>query len=104
MYRNFHVHSPTDGLVGCFHVLSIVNSAAMNTGEHMSCNSGFLGVYAQQRDCWIIWQFYFQIFKESLCCSLPGSNPSGSSELEAGMELASGKGLFNQKYKEIRRE
>ena len=31
----------------------------------MSFNSGFLGVYAQQ---WVIWEFYFQFFKESLHC------------------------------------
>ena len=29
-------------------------------------NSGFLRVYAQQWDCWVIWQFYFQVF---CCCS-----------------------------------
>ena len=26
--------------------------------------SGLLGVYAQEWDCWVIWQFYFQFFKE----------------------------------------
>ena len=26
-------------------------------------NTGFLGVYAQQWDCWVIWWFYFQFFK-----------------------------------------
>ena len=31
--------------------------------------SGFLSVYAQQWDCWIIRQFYFQFFKESPHCS-----------------------------------
>ena len=31
---------------------------------------------------------------------LPGSSPGGSREFEVGMESASGKGLFNQKYKE----
>ena len=38
-------------------------------GTHVSFNSGFLGVYAQQWDSWVIWQFYFQIFKESPHCS-----------------------------------
>ena len=28
-------------------------------------NSGFLRVYAQQWDCWVIWQFYSQFLKES---------------------------------------
>ena len=31
-------------------------------GTRVSFNSGFLGVYAQQWDCWVIWQFYFQLF------------------------------------------
>ena len=31
--------------------------------------SGFLGVYDQQWHCWVIWQFYFQFFKESPHCS-----------------------------------
>ena len=30
---------------------------------HVSFNFGFLGVYAQQWDCWVLWQFYFQFFK-----------------------------------------
>ena len=35
-------------------------------GTLVSFPSGFLSVYAQQWDCWIIRQFYFQFFKESL--------------------------------------
>ena len=38
-------------------------------GTHVSFNYGFLGVYAQQWDCWVIRQFYFQFFKESPQCS-----------------------------------
>ena len=29
----------------------------------VSVNSGFLGVYAQQWDCWVVWQFYFQFLR-----------------------------------------
>ena len=36
------IHSSADWHSGCFHALAMVNSAAMNTGEHMSFNSGFL--------------------------------------------------------------
>ena len=38
-------------------------------GTRVSFPSGFLSVYAQQWDCWIIRQFYFQFFKESPHCS-----------------------------------
>ena len=34
-------------------------------GTRVSFNSGFLDMYAQQWDCWVVWQFYFQFFKES---------------------------------------
>ena len=36
MYHSFLVHSSADGHLGCFYVLAMINSAAMNIGVHVS--------------------------------------------------------------------
>ena len=55
MYHCILIHSSADGHVGCFHVLDIVNSAAVNIGVHVSLSilvslvympsSGIAGLY-----------------------------------------------------------
>ena len=69
MYHSFLIHLSADGDLGCFHVLATVNSAALNIGVHMPLSILVCLVYAQQWYCWVLWQFYFQFFKESSHCS-----------------------------------
>ena len=66
MYHSFLIHSSADGDLVCFHVLSFCKQCCdEHWGTRISFNSGFLCVYAQQWDGWVVWQFYFQFFRES---------------------------------------
>ena len=41
MYHSFLIHSSADGHLGCFQVLAMINSAAMNIGVHVSLSDLF---------------------------------------------------------------
>ena len=55
MFQSFLIHSFADGHLGCYHVLAMINSAAMNFGVHVSLSvlvslvcmpsSGMVGSY-----------------------------------------------------------
>ena len=45
MFHIFLIHSSVDGYLGCFHVLVIVNSAAMNIEIHISFSIKVLSGY-----------------------------------------------------------
>ena len=66
MYHKFFIHSSVDGHLGCFHVLAIVNSAAMNNRIHVSLSilvsSGFM---PRSGSAWSYCGFIPSFFKES---------------------------------------
>ena len=87
MYYNFFVYLSVDGHLGCFHVVAIVNSAAVNIGVHVSFSimissgcmpsSGTVGAYG----CFtpgflrslhtVLLSGYITLHSHQLCKSVP---------------------------------
>ena len=78
MYHSFVIHSSMDS-PRCQWTSRLLprpgyykQCCSEHWGTCVSFSSGFLGVYTQEWDCWCIWQFYFQFFKDSPHCSHGG--------------------------------
>ena len=54
-YHIVFIHPSVNGHLGCFHVLAIVNNAAVNIGAHVFLDYGFLCIHSQKWDCQKIW-------------------------------------------------
>ena len=55
MYCAFCTHSFVDGHVDCFHMLVVVNNAAVSIRVQASFYYGYFQVYAQEWDGWVTW-------------------------------------------------
>ena len=49
MYHNVFIHSSDDGHLGCFHVLAVVNSAAVKVAVHVYFRIVIFSVYLSSK-------------------------------------------------------
>ena len=70
MYHIFFILSSIDGHLGCIHILTIVNSAGVNTGVHVSFGIMVFSRYMpSSRIAGLFMVVLFLGFKKPLYCS-----------------------------------
>ena len=84
MYKIFFIHSSVDGHLGFLHVLTIVNSAAMNIRMHVSfwilVLSGYMPMFGWVLKNWCFWTVVLEKTLESPldCKEVQPVNPKGN--------------------------
>ena len=68
MYHSFLIHSSADGHLGCFRVPAVVNSAAVNSGIHVSFSILLSSGYMPRGGIAGSYGGFLIFFKESLYC------------------------------------
>ena len=72
MYHIFFTHLSVNGHLGCFHVLPIVNRAAVNTGVHVSFRTMFFPRYVSRSGAGAYGSSIFSFLRSLLTVSVVG--------------------------------
>ena len=91
MYYSFLIRLSSDGLLGCFHVLAIVNSAAMTIGVHVYLSILVSLVYMPGSGIAGLSPCLFNLYAEYIMRN------TGLEETQAGIKI-SGRNINNLRY------